>query len=81
MSYVKPGLYKHYKGGLYIVVATVPDKTEGREGSMNVIYYSEGMSQWYTRDVDDFTSSINDDRGMKIPKFSRVKDRNDALDQ
>lgn len=35
----KPGIYKHYKGGLYRVVFTATDSTNGDNDGMSMVVY------------------------------------------
>ncbi len=75
------GLYKHYKGGLYIVFST---SLAEASGEMLVHYYSiENRTRW-TRTIADFTSDVDgvpiahgSVRGGPVPRFARIRE---ALD-
>lgn len=61
---IKPGRYKHIKGGMYIVICTaIDDSTK----DLVVVYMNETHGTYYTRPFVDFTAKIDG-----IPRFELV---------
>lgn len=56
MPVIRPGLYRHYKGGLYAVpgVVLIDEKT----GKPQVLYLSLSERVWIGRDYDEFASGV-----------------------
>ena len=77
-----PGLYKHYKGGLYRVIAHAIESTNGRDGQEVVVYISLEKGLWYTRNAIEFYSTVALECGFPLgptyvretPRFERVGD-------
>jgi hypothetical protein len=77
----RPGdIYRHYKGGLFTVVARAV-----KEDSLEplVIYWSNASRQMWARTLDDWRSSVDTETEyvlpdgttrMGRPRFSRVRD-------
>ena len=62
------GLYQHYKGGLYRVIAIgVDEATKGRI----VIYQSIEDSSWWTRPIADFIDRVFVD-GYTRDRFAKL---------
>lgn len=51
----EPGLYRHYKGGLYKVIAIGVDE---KTGDRVVIYQSVEDNSWWVRHIADFTERV-----------------------
>ena len=66
---VRPGLYQHYKGGLYMVLSTAVMGTGHDEETMVVYQNAEG--QFWVRTLEDFTDLVNVD-GLAVSRFRRV---------
>jgi hypothetical protein len=62
----KPGLYRHYKGGEYKVIATA---THSESGERQVVYQClrDGNS-WWVRPLDMFMETVEID-GECVPRF------------
>lgn len=73
-----PGLYRHYKGGLYAVLATVRDSTYSREGTPMVLYYSLKLKKLNVRNEDEFNEIITRDDGQFRPRFEQINDQTSA---
>ncbi len=68
----KPGMYKHYKGGLYVVVG-VAQHTE--KGEQFVIYYPKRFAppemSLYARPLNMFSARILHKKKL-VPRFRRL---------
>lgn len=67
---VKPGRYRHYKGGVYRVVCTAQDSDTGKPV---VVYMHEAHGSYYVRSVKEFTGVVmqdGEDGGM--PRFKLI---------
>lgn len=64
---VKPGLYRHYKGGLYCVLVLATDEATR---TPLVIYQGAGGAVW-ARALVDFEAIITID-GRSTPRFTRL---------
>ena len=74
---VKPGVYKHYKGNLYEVLA-VARHTETEEELVvyNALYGERGT---WVRPLQMFTESVVID-GESLPRFEFIEDSEPASD-
>lgn len=69
------GLYKHYKGGLYIVFSESVDEATG---TLLVHYYSiEKRTRW-TRTIENFTGEVGDGMLSSTPRFTCIREALDA---
>jgi len=76
MNTFKQGIYKHYKGGLYEVVATgINSDTEVE----TVIYKSLENGMWFTRDVGIFMDNV-EWNGKIGKRFSLIEDETKKSD-
>jgi hypothetical protein len=68
----KPGLFRHFKGALYVAEGTVLDVT-GTENKELVLYWSlaKGPSMKFVRDREEFEEVIRWGDGTKRPRFLR----------
>ena len=62
---IKPGRYKHHKGGIYVVVCTALDDTTK---DLVVVYYNEAHGTYYTRPFTEFTQKLGD-----VPRFQLIE--------
>jgi hypothetical protein len=69
----KPGVYKHYKGGLYRVLFTAIDASNATSGRTMVIYVSitqrDGL---YVRCEAEFNQEVHDANGGIVKRFEYV---------
>lgn len=63
---VRPGKYKHYKGGIYRVLFTALDATTDKPV---VVYVNEKHGTYYTRDLTHFKEEVEGK-----PRFEYVGD-------
>lgn len=71
-------VYRHYKGGLYVVVTNNTRKeSEGLTGEFFIVYKrvqaSEPAETW-ARSERDFCSVVDTGHGTPIPRFELVHD-------
>lgn len=73
----QPGLYRHYKGGLYRVVDVALDCTNGpTEGRYLVLYCladepEPSLRELHAREVEQFLETV-DLKGERVPRFVKV---------
>jgi hypothetical protein len=67
----KLGLYRHYKGGEYIVFA-VSLNEETLEPLVH--YYSLAKETRWTRTLDNFTSEVSNSGFLRRPRFEFVRE-------
>jgi len=65
---ISPGIYKHYKGGMYKVHFTAHYKDED---IIMVIYESVVHGTLYVRPLEEFTSYVVED-GNRVPRYVRT---------
>lgn len=69
----KPGLYRHYKGPLYVVLGTVQNSTNDApvEQEVMVLYYSleRGINNLRVRRETEFHEKV-DSGGMMVLRFT-----------
>jgi hypothetical protein len=74
MTTVKPGLYKHFKGDLYVVVAVVLN-VEGETDREMVLYEKLGptsaVRQMFVRSVGNFVETVKRPE-YEGPRFNHV---------
>lgn len=67
-SHPEPGLYRHYKGGLYTVFCT------GRHSETEewlVTYRAEASGTWWVRPLSLWSETVLHD-GTRVPRFAPV---------
>ncbi len=70
---VNPGLYLHYKGGLYVVLSSA---THTETGENLVIYFSKDNStHWWARPASHFQEHIEKNNTL-IPRFRFIRKLN-----
>jgi hypothetical protein len=68
---VKLGVYRHYKGGYYLVTGTAADATNGREDRTVVFYTSMSDGKNYARDWAEFADFVlGPGRRARVPRFT-----------
>lgn len=65
MKLIQPGLYEHYKGGKYLVVALA--ETHEHNGDVDVIYISLAYGKYVTRPLQ--RDSRNEDSWTDLVKW------------
>ena len=77
-NYQGPGLYEHYKGGLYDVGPLArhsewTDLKEHGEEYMFVSYREYGGDQHWIRPLNMFNEQVTTEGGL-VPRFARLRD-------
>lgn len=62
-------VYKHYKGGRYLVLHLVEESTNARKDSKGVIYASLSYGKIWHRDLKEFIELVEWPDGTKQPRF------------
>ncbi len=72
----RPGIYKHFKGGLYRVLCTAEECTNAHPGRDLVVYISLENGKVYCRDQDEFHEWMKHpaDPGMMMPRFTMMEE-------
>lgn len=69
---IKPGRYRHYRGGTYRVLFTALDTDSSKPV---VVYMNETHGTYYVRTLKEFTSNVMEDsEDGGIPRFKRLED-------
>ena len=70
----KPGVYKHFKGKLYLALLLASDcEDPERKFVVYVSMYENERSQLWTREVTDFMGYKNFEDGTKVKRFNFVR--------
>jgi hypothetical protein len=73
MEEVKPGIYRHWKGKLYLVIGLVRNSvTEEKDTVLYVQLYGE--HEFCVRPLEDFLATVEND-GKKVPRFEYVGEK------
>ena len=62
-------IYKHYKGGRYLVLHLVEESTNARKGNIGVIYVSLTYGTIKHRDLKEFIEEVEWPDNIKRPRF------------
>ncbi|MCF7820127.1 MAG: nucleotide exchange factor GrpE [Candidatus Pacebacteria bacterium] len=62
---LKPGLYRHYKGGVYQFLYLAQDKLEDQ---IQVVYKDRDQENYYVRSLDNFLGKVKQGKELK-PRF------------
>ena len=69
---IKPGLYKHYKGGEYRVHFVALDEATEEPMVVYEALYENDKSRFWIRSVKNFTETLLID-GKQTPRFQFIK--------
>jgi len=70
---MKNGIYRHYKGDLYMVLGVGRQSTNGpTEGEKVVIYFSIKRQQFCVREIGQFREKVKWPDGKMRPRFKAV---------
>ena len=70
---LKPGRYRHYRGGVYVVLFTAQHSDDGKP---HVVYMNEKHGTFYIRPLKEFTSDVNvDSEDGAIPRFKLLEEK------
>ena len=70
---VVPGIYQHYKGNKYLVLANAKHSETLEEVVVYVSLYENDESQVWVRPVKMFTQKV-DWQGKRQPRFTKLSD-------
>ena len=62
------GIYRHFKGSLYVVQATAIDVTTNKEV---VVYFSSTTGRYFTRPLSEFFSNVSDREDNYLKQATR----------
>ncbi len=71
MLQVKPGLYKHYKGNKYLVLATAKHSETLEKMVVYVSLYENPESQVWVRPAKMFVEDV-EHKGKMVPRFKFI---------
>ena len=70
MESIKLGrVYKHHKGGRYLVLHVIEESTNTRQGAVGVVYVSLTYGKIKHRDLVEFIEEVEWPDGIKRPRF------------
>lgn len=70
---VELGVYQHYKGGRYEVVANALDEATERPVVVYQALYDNPKSKFWVRAVDDFLATVETEDG-RVVRFKKLTD-------
>lgn len=71
---VIPGIYRHFKGGYYLVLGTARNDATDEPMVVYVNLYDHprsGIGAWTVRTLQDFTATV-DHEGAQIARFTYI---------
>lgn len=69
---LKPGMYRHYKGGMYIVFGVARHSSNDKQGEEPmVVYWSVTKQCLWVRELREFTATV-EVGGEQVPRFTWV---------
>lgn len=71
MALIKPGIYKHYKGNKYLVLALAKHSETLDEMVVYVSLYQNPVSQVWVRPAKMFGEKV-EYNGKKVPRFKFI---------
>ena len=74
MSKLKPGIYKHFKGGLYLVLSVGKHSETLEEYVVYISLYENETSQVWIRPIEDFMGEKELEDGTKVKRFTFVSE-------
>lgn len=71
---VRPGIYRHYKGGLYTVIGLANDAEPSSRSVTTVthVIYADADGRLWLRTIEDFTARVGDGKGGLVQRFTRA---------
>lgn len=70
---IKPGIYKHYKGGMYKVLGVAKSSEDYSDVVVYEALYDNPMSKLWVRPLEDFLSEVEVE-GKKVKRFEFIED-------
>jgi hypothetical protein len=71
----KPGVYKHFKGNLYLALTTGKHTETLEEYVVYISLYENETSQVWIRPIDNFLGYKEFKDGTKVKRFEFVRER------
>ncbi len=71
---IRPGIYRHHKGGLYRVLFQAIESTNERAGIPVVVYLSMTKGTIHVRTLEEFNRFVD---GTFTPRFEYAGERHD----
>ena len=66
---LKPGIYKHYKGGRYLLLHITEESTNNRPGEQGVVYVSLTYGKIKHRKLEEFIEEVEWPDGVRRSRF------------
>lgn len=66
---IKPGKYRHYKGGTYVVLFTA-DHDEDEKPM--VVYVNDIHGTYYVATLSEFTAKVTNVNGDVVPRYQLI---------
>ena len=73
LQVVVGGVYRHYKGGRYLVIGTSLLVEDPERYVVNYIPLYQNNEPSFCRDLDEFLSTVKDANGLNIPRYLFVE--------
>lgn len=75
---VKPGIYRHYKGGLYNVISTCTLVKPSEKNITKLVFYkTHKTDNFWLRPIDMFLENVDDN----IPRFTFIQPDTEICDK
>lgn len=71
----KPGIYKHFKGNLYLALFLAKHSETGEDMVIYIDLYENKKSQIWARPLDMFMDYKKLEDGTKVKRFEFLRDR------
>ncbi len=70
---IKPGKYRHYRGGIYTVLFTATSSEDNRP---YVVYMNDVHGTYYIRPLKEFISNVMEDsEDGGVPRFKKLDEK------
>lgn len=78
MVVVKPGIYRHYKGGIYDIISTCTLVGASKENASRLVFYkTHKTDNFWLRPMDMFLENVDND----VPRFTFVESNSEIYDK
>lgn len=71
---IKPGIYKHYKGGMYKVICVSKHSETLEDLVVYEALYDNQTSKFWARPISMFSDTVEVD-GVSIPRFEFISEQ------
>lgn len=71
---IKPGIYKHFKGGMYRVIGVAKHSETLEDLVVYEALYDNPKSKFWVRPLENFLEEVELD-GKKVPRFEYVGEK------